>query len=247
LFWLFQKGNIMHFCYRSFYKNFGLVLLCLLFVSCSAMNPFRSKETNKTDVASDSAKISELESKVMELKQDQADSKFLMERKDLTILELEDTIKALKKKIEMLEEKARKPEMTQKKIKSSSLQKESAQVLYTKARNLLIEEDYKKAADLFSEFLKKHPKDSLADNAVYWLGECYYSLSDYKQAISIFQSLGIQYPKSEKVPDAMLKTGYSYLSMDDTNRAHHYLTQVLKKYPFSPAAEKAQEKLRSFK
>lgn len=246
LFWLFLKGNFMHFFNLSLYKNFGLVLLCLFFVSCGSMNLFRSTETNKTADNANSVKISALESKVMELKQEQADAKFLMERKDLTLLELEDTIKTLKSKIAILEEAAQKPVITTHR-KSASLDKQSSQLLYTKARNVLIEGDYKKAADLFSEFIKKYPNDSLADNAVYWLGECYYSLADYKQAISIFKSLDIQYPKSEKIPDALLKTGYSYLSMDDTNRAHHYLTQVLKKYPFSSAAEKAQEKLRSFK
>ena len=119
-------------------------------------------------------------------------------------------------------------------------------VLYKKARLLLVEEDYVNSAALFTEFIKNHPQDSLADNAVYWLAECHYSLGEYQKAISIFQDLETTYPKSEKVPDAILKTGYSYLSLDDTNRAHHYLTKVIKKYPFSPAADMAQEKLRSF-
>lgn len=210
------------------------------------MNFFKSSEGNKNNYDADSAKILELESRIMDLKQELADSKFLMERKDLALLELEDTIKTLKKKISTIQNPTKKPEQIPNKPKSSSLKNKSPQVLYTKARNLLIEEDYKNAATEFSEFIKKYPKSSLADNAVYWFGECYYSLGNYKKAISIFKNLALNYPKSEKIPDAMLKTGYSYLSMEDTNRAHHYLTQVLKKYPFSPAAEKAQEKLRSF-
>ncbi|MCP3876569.1 MAG: tol-pal system protein YbgF, partial [Desulfobacteraceae bacterium] len=118
--------------------------------------------------------------------------------------------------------------------------------LYTRARNLLLEDNFNDAITLFTEFIKNHPLNSLADNAVYWLGECHYSKGDYEKAILIFKDLVIKYPKSEKVPDSMLKTGYSYLSLDDTNRAHHYLKQVLKKYPFSPASEKAQEKIKSF-
>ncbi len=61
----------------------------------------------------------------------------------------------------------------------------------------------------------------------------------------MFRALIQTYPKAEKVPDAMLKTGYAYLSLDDYNRASHYLKQVIKKYPFSSAAEKAQAKLKS--
>ncbi len=71
-------------------------------------------------------------------------------------------------------------------------------------------------------------------------------MNRYKKAIIIFKDLVAKYPKSGKVPGALLKTGYAYLSLDDSNRAHHYLKQVLRKYPFSPAAEKAEEKLKSF-
>ena len=68
----------------------------------------------------------------------------------------------------------------------------------------------------------------------------------YQKAITIFKDLVTKYPKSGKVPGALLKTGYAYLSLDNPNRAHHYLKTVLIKYPFSPAAEKAEEKLKSF-
>ncbi|MCP4718853.1 MAG: tetratricopeptide repeat protein, partial [Desulfobacteraceae bacterium] len=93
---------------------------------------------------------------------------------------------------------------------------------------------------------EQHPKHNLADNAMYWLGECHYSSGQYAKAVAVFKDLVKAYPKAEKVPDAILKTGYSYLSLDDINRAHHYLKLVLTKYPFSPAAEKAQEKLKEF-
>ncbi|MCP3944936.1 MAG: tol-pal system protein YbgF [Desulfobacteraceae bacterium] len=118
--------------------------------------------------------------------------------------------------------------------------------LYQKARNLLLEGDFINAAQLFRIFIQQHPKHNLANNSMYWLGECSYSSGQYTEAVTIFKNLVKTYPKGKKVPDALLKTGYSYLSMDDTNRAHHYLKAVLIKYPFSPAAEKAQEKLKEF-
>jgi len=48
------------------------------------------------------------------------------------------------------------------------------------------------------------------------------------------------------VPDALLKTAYAYLSLDDADRAHHYLKKVVKQYPFTPAGEKAEQKLKAF-
>ncbi len=118
--------------------------------------------------------------------------------------------------------------------------------LYHKARNLLLENSPSEALVLFRDFLEAYPDHSLADNAMYWMGECYYSMKLFKNAAQTFQKLVRQYPKGLKVPDAILKTGYSYLSLKDMNRAHHYLKQVVTQFPFSDAAEKAQQKLSTF-
>ena len=82
--------------------------------------------------------------------------------------------------------------------------------------------------------------------ALYWLGECSYSLEEFPKAIQTFKELVDRYPKRGKVPDALLKTAYAYLSLDDSDRAHHYLKLVVKRYPFTPAGEKAEQKLKAF-
>jgi len=115
--------------------------------------------------------------------------------------------------------------------------------LYNKGRVLLLERHISRARTLFSDFVKKFPDHELADNALYWLGECSYTTGNYEKAAEIFKTLVQAYPKSPKVPDALLKTGYSYISLDDVSQATHYLRQVITRYPFSPAADKAQQKL----
>ncbi len=222
------------------FKSFFLVVLLVSFVSCSSFN-FKKSAGNLEKNNTEQKKISGLESELTTIKQDQAHLELQMKNKDTDISKLQDTVSKLEKKISVLEKNktALKPVQKQKKFTKPS-------VLYKKARNLLVEENYTDAAALFKQFIKDYPQNSLADNAVYWLGECHYSSGDYKKAILVFQDLETKYPKSEKIPDAILKLGFSYLSLDDSNRAHHYLKKVLKKYPFSPAAEKAQEKLRSF-
>lgn len=117
--------------------------------------------------------------------------------------------------------------------------------LYQQARTLLLKGDTKGAAALFNTLARDHSTHSLADNAMYWLGECHYTSGEYEKAAEVFKKLVIIFPKADKVPDALLKTGYSYLSMDDVNRADHYLKKVIKRYPFSPAAEKAQKKMKT--
>ena len=115
--------------------------------------------------------------------------------------------------------------------------------IYQKGRSLLLEPNIPMAQTLFSDFVEKFPDHELADNALYWLGECSYTTGDYETAANIFKRLVQTYPKGQKVPDALLKTGYSYMLIDDLSQANHYFRQVIIRYPFSPAADKAQQKL----
>lgn len=231
--WTNLRFSIGHYLYNMKTISYGLTIisLSLFFVSCNSMNFQKSPESN-IENNSNSIKISSLESELVDVKNEQADMKLQIENRDTTIEKLQDQIMLLEKKITYL--------------KKSKTQHLNPSDLYKKARNLLIEENYITAADLFTDFIKKFPENTLAGNAAYWLGECYYSMNRYKKAITIFKDLVAKYPKSGKVPGALLKTGYAYLSLDDSNRAHHYLKQVLRRYPFSPAAEKAEEKLKSF-
>ncbi len=119
-------------------------------------------------------------------------------------------------------------------------------LLYKEGRASLLEDEFEKAIKLFNQFLEKYPHNDLADNALYWIGECYYAATDFEKAIETFKEVVKKYPRGMKVPDALLKTAYSYISLKDTNRAHHYLKLVVEKYPFSEASEKAQIKLKTF-
>ncbi len=204
------------------------------------MNPFRPSGGENTPPEPD-PKIQVLESAIQGMKKDQEDLEFKLDQKDAAISKLETSIQLMEEKIQALEDTRKTPAPAQ-----PDTSRQTPSGLYHKARNLLLEGNPSQAAGLFSQFLQNYPDNDLADNAVYWLGECHYTLGEYQKAAAVFKNLELQYPKSEKVPDATLKAGYSYLSLDDTNRAHHYLKKVLKSYPFSPAAEKAEEKLKSF-
>lgn len=214
------------------FKSF---LLCLSFVlfSCSSFDFFKNGADPVAQEDSVNLNTTQEENENA-LKQE-------LENTNQSISELEDEILLLEKKVSGLENRLE----LQKPVIYQIAYTEPSQ-LYQKARDLLLEGDLPNAAQLFETFVAQHPNHSLADNAMYWLGECHYSSGQYTKAVIVFKDLVKVYPKAEKVPDALLKTGYAYLSLDDINRAHHYLKSVLTKYPFSPAAEKAQEKLKQF-
>ena len=230
-----MTGLKSHLCHLVF-----LLISTIFFVSCGGIHPMDAAGNIEKQTAN-GTRISRLESELSEVRQDQADLIVKMKNKNTTIATLQHSLLTLEKKISSLE----------KKPSSESSARYTAPpvnptALYKKARNVLMEGNYETAADLFTAFINTYPQNHLADNAVYWLAECYYSLGEYHRAISAFKNLELKYPKSEKAPDALLKLGYSYLSLADTNRANHYLKQVLTKFPFSSAAEKAQEKLGKF-
>ncbi|MDY6825275.1 MAG: tol-pal system protein YbgF [Thermodesulfobacteriota bacterium] len=119
----------------------------------------------------------------------------------------------------------------------------SPQALYEEAIGKYRNQQYDDALSLFQQFAKTHPGHDLADNALYWAGECLYSQKNFEAAIPIFKQLIRKYPEGNKKPDALLKTGYAYISLSDKVNGEMYLKNVIRNYPFSDAAEKAKQKL----
>lgn len=80
---------------------------------------------------------------------------------------------------------------------------------YAYAFNLVRQNDYAGAESAFKQFLDQNPKDPLAGNAQYWLGETYFARNQFQQAAAIFAQGYVKYPKSEKTPNVLLSLGIS--------------------------------------
>ncbi|MFH0725064.1 MAG: tol-pal system protein YbgF [Pseudomonadota bacterium] len=122
-----------------------------------------------------------------------------------------------------------------------------ADALYQKAYGTFEKRQYQAAAELFDTVVARYPNHDLADNALYWAGECRYAVKDYEGALRSFMTLIRNYSNGNKVPDALLKAGLSYLVLGDTDNGVEYLKKVSKNFPFSTAAPKAEEKLKQLK
>lgn len=93
------------------------------------------------------------------------------------------------------------------------------------------------------EFMKTHPTSPLAPSAQYWIGNAYYALRDYKSAIAEQQKVVATWPEHAKAPDAMLNIASSQAELGDVNGARNTLKLLVGKYPNSPAAEQAKQRL----
>jgi len=65
----------------------------------------------------------------------------------------------------------------------------------------------------FRQFLELSPRGDLTDNALYWLGECFYRQSKFNKAIEQFDQVLTRFPNGDRTASAVLKKGYAYLEM----------------------------------
>jgi tol-pal system protein YbgF len=118
---------------------------------------------------------------------------------------------------------------------------------YNAAFGLLRRADYPAAEDALRSFIQQHPKDPLAGNAQYWLGESFYTRGKYSEAAAAFAEGYQRYPKGPKAPDGLLKLGMSLERANQKHNACIALMQLDHAFPHSGSAIKdraAQEKKR---
>ena len=114
---------------------------------------------------------------------------------------------------------------------------------YLKAFGLYSANNFQAAIESFEAFIKNNPDSDYAANALYWIGECHYSLSDLPKAQDAFSRVAASYPKSTKVPDALLKLGYTLAALKEKDKAAAVFEKIITAFPSSPAAAKARERL----
>lgn len=119
--------------------------------------------------------------------------------------------------------------------------------MYDYALGLIKAGETKKAREVLNAFAGKYPDHRLMQNVYYWKGETFYSEKDYESAILSFQDVVDKYPAGDKAPDAMLKQGFAFQSLSDRKNAKVIYELLQTKYPRSPAAGKAREKLLELK
>jgi tol-pal system protein YbgF len=99
------------------------------------------------------------------------------------------------------------------------------------------------AVSALRAFVSAHPQHDLADNAQYWLGECFYDRKDYSTALREFRRVADDFPQGNKVPDALLKLGLSYLALGSARPAQEALGDLVRRFPKHPATALAEAKL----
>jgi len=120
----------------------------------------------------------------------------------------------------------------------------SADTLYQNALRDYNTGKYDLARQEFSDYIKNFPSNDLASNAQFYLGEVAYSQRDYKGAIAAYEVVLMNYPSSFKQGASLLKKGLAELELGMKASGTRDLRDVVRRFPNSDDARRAQAKLR---
>ena len=93
-------------------------------------------------------------------------------------------------------------------------------------------------------YKEQFPSSPLADNALYWIGECAYSQRKFEDAVNAFNELILVFPQGDKVAAAYLKKGMSFAEMGRTEEALAAFRLLVAKFPVEEETRIAQQKIK---
>ncbi len=118
--------------------------------------------------------------------------------------------------------------------------------IYYAAYSDYIKENFDLAIEGFRQFIRSFPDSGLADNSLYWIGECYYAKKKYQDAINTFNELLAKYKDGDKVAAAILKKGYALIEMGRQSEGIAILKDLISRFPLSEEASLAGQKIKEF-
>lgn len=130
---------------------------------------------------------------------------------------------------------------TQTATQTAALPAGTPQSQYDYALSLMLkQQDFAKAETALKAFIDTNPKDRLAGNAHYWLGETYYVRKSFQDAAFAFAEGFQKFPKGNKAPDSLLKLGMSLDRLEKRREACTAYSRLLSTFPKASARMKAR-------
>jgi tol-pal system protein YbgF len=120
----------------------------------------------------------------------------------------------------------------------------SPQEAYRMTYNDYLKGNYDLAVEGFKLYRQQFPDSPLADNALYWIGECRFSQKKYEEAIDSFNDVILTYPQGDKAAAAYLKKGISYMELGKKEEALAVFKLLTTKYPLQEETKIAQGKIK---
>ncbi|MEA3287074.1 MAG: tetratricopeptide repeat protein [Candidatus Marinimicrobia bacterium] len=111
---------------------------------------------------------------------------------------------------------------------------------YNDALNRYFNNEYLESIQDFRVVIEREPYGAYADNAQYWIGECFYSLEDFESAINEFKKV-FAFPENNKSDHALFKIAISYQQLGRYLKARENMNQFILDYPESELVTQAHD------
>jgi tol-pal system protein YbgF len=111
------------------------------------------------------------------------------------------------------------------------------------ARAKVKAKDIAVARTLYNEFLQKWPKDALAADAHFELGETYYDEHKCREALFEYGKVIQEFSKSKVTPEAYLHSGQCFGALGMKKESKLALEELVRSYPKSAQARQARKEL----
>jgi TolA-binding protein len=99
------------------------------------------------------------------------------------------------------------------------------------------------ARELYLHYVKRWPRDDLADEAGFRAGEILAAQGRWREAVVVFGKVAEEHPKSDKAGPALLQVAEGMVQLERKEDARAFLEQVVADHPKTEAAAKAKARL----
>jgi tol-pal system protein YbgF len=191
------------------------------------------------------------------LQKEQGDSSGHVDQLSGQIQSLNDSLDELKARLAKVSKQLEDMQSTQQSTAAQTAQQQAQQqaiaqapppdVLYQNALRDYNGAKYDLATQEFSDYIKFYPNTDLAGNCYYYLGEIQFHQGNYQQASQSYDQVMQNFPTGSKVASAQLKKGLSLIELGKKDDGVEELRRVIQRYPRSPEALQARERLRQLK
>ncbi len=187
--------------------------------------------TPSTPVSTGNPGMDELYSKLAAQEAVLADLTAQIEKINFDMTLLSDRVNKINADVDMRFQQLNTAPKTTKIADKSTKEEQTPQALYDAAQNLLKRGKYEEAAAQLQSFLKAYPKDKLAGNANYWLGETYYARGQMEQAAGIFADGFTTYKDNSKAADNLFKLGLTMKQLNKKDEACTAFANLAEAFP----------------
>ncbi|MGA8274431.1 MAG: tetratricopeptide repeat protein [Candidatus Sulfotelmatobacter sp.] len=188
------------------------------------------------------------------LQKQQGDSSSHVDQLSGQIQALNDSLDELKARLAKVSKQLEDMQATQQSTAAATAQQQAQQqamaaapppdVLYNNALRDYNGAKNDLATQEFSDYIKFYPNTDLAGNCYFYLGEIQFRQGNYQQAAQSYDQVLQNFPTGTKVASAQLKKGFSLIELGKQDDGVQELRHVIQRYPKSPEALQARERLR---